>query len=159
VEGFLTMQWHDPRLALTGSRANGALRTLNVEESWTPPIEAANLISHRRGLFVLQANDNGDVKYVERADLAVSTSYSLRDFPFDTQLLDLRIEPFLPSVSEIRFASEPLSWTGNDVEGEAGLAAWDIHGLRYRIIDVQPKGAMPSRPQAFQVEVKRRTGF
>jgi hypothetical protein len=160
VEGYLTMQWHDPRLALTASQANGAPRTLNAEETWTPPIEAANLISHRRGLFVLQANDNGDVKYVERADVTLSTSYSLRDFPFDTQLLDIRIEPFLPSVSEIRFASEPLSWTGNDAKGEAELAAWDIRGLRYSIVDIQPKGAMPSRPQAlFQVEVKRRTGF
>jgi hypothetical protein len=160
VEGYLTLQWHDPRLVLTGSRANGALRTFDVEEIWTPPIEAANLISHRRGLFVLQANDNGDVKYVERADVTVSTSYSLRDFPFDTQLLDLRIEPFLPSASEVRFASQPLAWTGHDSEGEAGLAAWDIHGLRYSTINVPPKGDMPSRPQAlFQVEIKRRTFF
>ena len=160
VEAYLTMQWHDPRLVLTGAQAKGAARTVNLEEVWTPPIETANLISHRRGSSVLQVNDNGDVKYVERADVTVSTSYSLRDFPFDTQLLDLRIEPFLPSASEIRFASQPLAWTGHDGEGDAGLAAWDIHGLRYSVVDVPAKGALPSRSQAlFQVEVKRRTFF
>lgn len=161
MEGYLTLQWHDPRLALDGPQATGATRTLSLDEVWTPPIEATNVISHRAGSFVLQANDSGDVRYVERTDATVSTSYSLRDFPFDTQFLDIRIEPFLPSVSEVKFAPQPLSWTGRDVEREAGLAAWEIHGLRYSTSNVKAEGSsMPARPQAlFEIEVKRRSEF
>src|SRR5262249_44687066 len=65
VEGYFTVEWDDPRLALPeASRVSGHLRKLNENDLWTPPLETANMISHRRGLFELTADDAGHVHYM-----------------------------------------------------------------------------------------------
>jgi neurotransmitter-gated ion-channel len=97
VEGYLTVEWDDPRLALPqGLRVPGHIRKLNPDELWSPPLETANMISHRRNSFELTVDDNGHLRYVERTDTTVSAYYSLRKFPFDTQTLEFQIEPLCP---------------------------------------------------------------
>lgn len=159
-EGYLTLEWRDPRLALPEAiRSKDHRRTLKPDTIWTPAIETANLISHRPSQSVLEADDDGNLRYVERSDTTISTSYALRKFPFDSQLLEIRVEPFLPSASEIRFASKPANWTGIDLQN-SGLAAWTVEGLHYQTLQTPPEGAIPALPRAlFQIHIQRRSGF
>jgi len=159
-EGYLTLEWRDPRVALpAAARSKDHRRTFNPDALWTPAIETANLISHRPSQSLLEADDDGNLRYVERSDTTISTSYELRKFPFDSQLLEIRVEPFLPSASEIHFASKPANWTGIDLQN-SGLAAWTVEGLRYETSDAPPEGAIPARPRAvFHIHIARRSGF
>jgi hypothetical protein len=161
VEGYFTVEWDDPRLALPlAARVPGHLRKLNEEEIWTPPIETANMISHRRSLSELTVDDSGRMRYVERTDTTVSADYSLRKFPFDTQTLEFQIEPFMPAAQEFTFADQPASPTGNASGVDAGLAAWEIAELHYQTRQVEGEHGMPTRQQAlFRFLIKRHSGF
>ena len=161
IEGYFTVEWDDPRLALPEeSRVQGHLRKLNPDDLWTPPLETANMISHRRNSFELTADDSGHLRYVERTDTTVSAYYSLRKFPFDSQTLEFEIEPFMPAAQEFTFASRPASPTGSDSAAAAGLAAWEIKALRYTTRHVESRSGMPARSQAlFQVIIRRHSGF
>jgi hypothetical protein len=60
VEGYFPVEWDDPRLALPEkSRVPSHLRKLNPDHLWTPPLETANMISHRRNSFELTVDDSG----------------------------------------------------------------------------------------------------
>jgi hypothetical protein len=161
VEGYFTVEWDDTRLALPEkSRVPGHLRKLNPDDLWTPPLETANMISHRRNSFELVVDDSGHLRYVERTDTIVSADYSLRNFPFDTQTLEFQIEPFMPAARELTFAGHPASPMGHDSAADAGLAAWEIKGLQYKVRQVEGESGMPSRSQAlFQVVIRRHSGF
>lgn len=163
AEGYFTLRWRDPRLALPAdSPTPGHLREFSIGDIWAPGIETANLVSHSKGNSLLEVDDDGNVRYTERFDTTISSSYALRGFPFDRQLLRFNIEPFLPKVSEISFADTPADWTGIDLDLKAtsGLAAWKILDLNYHASEVAASGPLPARPRAaFELRVARRSGF
>jgi hypothetical protein len=160
AEGYLTLEWRDPRLALPdAARVPSHIRRFSPSDLWTPPLETSNLISHRAGNTLLEVDDAGNVRYVERSDTVVSNPYSLRSFPFDSQTLSFFIEPFLPAASDIQFAAKPASWTGLNLETH-GLAAWDVRRLDYHVSQIPQSG--PIRPHSaaiFQIDIHRRSGF
>jgi len=80
VGGYLTGKWLDPRLALPAGTSNekneaAPARSFRVEEIWTPPIEAANSVSHKTNSYSLQVDNSGEVTYVERFDAVLSNDY------------------------------------------------------------------------------------
>jgi hypothetical protein len=160
AEGYLTLEWRDPRLVLPdAARTSNHIRRFSPSDLWTPPLETANLISHRAGNILLEADDQGNVRYVERSDTVVSNPYSLRRFPFDSQTLTFYIEPFLPATPEIQFAAKPASWTGLNL-GNHSLAAWDVRDLTYRLEQLPQSGPIPPHSAAiFQIDIRRRSGF
>jgi hypothetical protein len=101
VGGYLIGRWNDPRLGLPSSRNSDGSddrkpeRVLRAEDVWTPAIEAANSISHKTNSYVLEADKNGEVTYIERFDAVLSNDFALRKFPFDTQVLGFEFQPFL----------------------------------------------------------------
>jgi Neurotransmitter-gated ion-channel ligand binding domain len=176
VGGYLTGKWQDPRLILTTDPTNGdqttgdrssdrgnqgkTTRSFRVEDLWTPPIEAANSVSHKTNSYSLEADANGTVTYVERFDAVLSNDYELRKFPFDTQVLQFEFQPFLSSVSDIRFAAQALPSTGISPEQHTELAAWRIKDLRYTAEKVTSDRFVPAAREAlFQIVIERRSGF
>jgi Neurotransmitter-gated ion-channel ligand binding domain len=159
VAGYLFAKWIDPRLKTTaGDKA--AIRAFKLEELWTPPIEAANSISHKMNAYTLQADGNGVVNYVERFDAVLSGGYRLRQFPFDTQALRMDFQPFLTQASEFRFADRALSSTGINLDNETELAAWRLKDLKYTTETLNIKAfGTDVRQAVFQVMVARRSGF
>jgi hypothetical protein len=165
VGGYLTAQWTDPRLAVrSGSLevktdANITSRAFRSEDLWTPPIEAANSISHRTNSYTLEADQNGVVTYVERFDSTYSNSYPIRKFPFDQQVLRFEFQPFLASGSAIRFAEKPLP-TAISAQQHIDLAQWRIQDLRYSAETLTGDGIVPPiREALFQIFIERRSGF
>jgi Neurotransmitter-gated ion-channel ligand binding domain len=176
VGGYLTGKWQDPRLILTASPTSGdqtsadrssdrgnqgkTTRSFRVEDLWTPPIEAANSVSHKTNSYSLEADANGTVTYVERFDAVLSNNYELRKFPFDTQVLQFEFQPFLSAVSDIRFAAQALPFTGISPEQHTELAAWRIKDLRYTAEKVTSDRFVPAAREAlFQIVIERRSGF
>ena len=154
VGGYLIGVWQDPRLALpvdarseqTGSSTASVTtpRTFRVEDIWTPPIEAANSVSHKTNSYLLEADRTGKVTYVERFDAVLSNEYALRKFPFDTQVLRFEFQPFLSAASGIQFAAQALPSTGISPEQHTELAAWQIKDLRYTTEKVAGNSFVPA---------------
>jgi hypothetical protein len=161
VGGYLTARWLDARLALSKDKADApASRNFRPEDIWTPAVEAANSISHRTNQYFLSADRNGVVTYIERFEAVLSSDYDLRKFPFDTQQLQVEIQPFLSAASEIRFAPEPLASTGISPEQHTDLAAWQFKNLQYSAEKVAHVPSFPAGNEAlFQLKVTRRGGF
>lgn len=165
VAGYLTSRWNDPRLALPVDGAAddqvepNATRAFQIEDIWTPPIEAVNSISHKRNSYSLVVNRNGTVTYVESFDAVLSNLYALRRFPFDSQVLQLEFQPFLSSVTEVQFAPQALP-TAISPDKHVELAAWHIQDLRYLPEKVTGDSVAPATRKAlFQIGIKRRSGF
>jgi hypothetical protein len=161
VGGYLTARWLDARLALPKDQADArATRNFRVEELWTPAIEAANSISHKTSQYFLAADRNGTVTYIERFEAVLSSEYDLRKFPFDIQELQFEIQPFLSAASEIRFAPQPLAFSGISPEQHTELAAWQFKDLQYSAEKVTHVPSFPAGNEAlFQLMVTRRSGF
>jgi hypothetical protein len=164
VGGFLTGQWHDPRLALGGlvSREDQQQgpRSFRIENLWAPAIEDANGVSQKSNQYSLEADRNGTVTYRERFDAVYSNDFALRKFPFDTQVLRFEYMPFLSSGSQIRFAPQALPFTGMSPKQHTELAAWHLEDLRYTTDKVYLDPFQPdSREALFQVTATRRSAF
>jgi Neurotransmitter-gated ion-channel ligand binding domain len=159
VGGFLTGQWHDPRLVLREDQPQG-IRAFRLEDLWAPAIEGANVISHKTNQYSLEADKNGTVTYRERFDTVYSNDFQLRKFPFDTQVLQFEYLPFLSSVSQIRFAPQALHFTGISPDQHTELAAWHFEDLRYTSDKVYlDPFQVDSREALFQLTATRRSAF
>lgn len=165
VGGYLTAKWHDSRLASSADQLSDtsgtekAARAFRVENLWTPPIEAANSISHRASSYLLEADRTGAVTYVERFDSVLSNSYTLRKFPFDRQVLIFELQPFLASASGIRFALQALH-IGMSPQRNTELAAWRIQDIRYTAGKLTRDQTFAATDEAlFQIYIERRFGF
>lgn len=164
LDGYLIARWHDPRLAAAGGEnsrnGNDRVRKFRMEDIWTPPIEAANSISHKINSYSIEADKNGDVTLIERFNSVLSNTYALKKFPFDTQLLQVEYEPFLSAQPEIQFASGTLPGTGFRERGHIDLAAWRVQDVRYVTETVAKDGSLPEGKEAlFQITIHRRPGF
>ncbi len=163
VGGYLSAQWQDPRLALPSSDRSDepkTSRSFRAEEIWTPPIEAANSISHKTNSYSIEADAKGTVTDVERFDAVLSNDYELRKFPFDTQILRFKFQPFLSAASEIQFTAKPLPSTGISPAQHTELAAWRIKDLRYTSGKALSDGFLPAQSEAsFEIVMERRSGF
>jgi hypothetical protein len=159
VGGFLTGQWHDPRLVLREDQPQG-IRAFRMEDLWVPAIEGANVISHKTNQYSLEADKNGTVTYRERFDAVYSNDFQLKKFPFDTQVLRFEFLPFLSSVSQIHFSPKALPFTGISPDQHTELAAWHLEDLRYTTdkVYLDPSQA-DSREALFQLTVTRRSAF
>jgi len=163
VGGYLMAKWKDPRLALPADqnqKNEEATRTLHVEDVWTPPIEAANSVSHKTRSYFMEVDRNGLVTYTEAFNAVLSNNYDLRKFPFDTQILQFEFQPFLSSSSAIQFAAQPLPSTGITSEQHTELAAWRVQRLQYTAEKMTSGGIVPATREAlFQIVIERRSGF
>ena len=163
VGGYLTAKWKDPRLALPldqDRNDEATTRTLRVEDVWTPPIEAANSVSHKTRSYFMEVDRNGLVTYTEAFNAVLSNNYDLRKFPFDTQVLQFEFQPFLSSSAAIQFAAQPLPLTGITSEQHTELAAWRVKRLQYTAEKMTSDEIVPATREAlFQVVIERRSGF
>jgi hypothetical protein len=164
VGGYLIGKWKDARLALPPNLVEPSeqnpVRVFRVEDVWTPPIEAANSISHKTNSYVLEADRNGEVTYIERFDAVLSSDFALRKFPFDTQVLSFEFQPFLSPSAMIRFPPQALPSTGISAEQHTELAAWHVKELRYNVEKIVKNGLIPETGEAlFQIVIERRSGF
>jgi hypothetical protein len=127
VDLFVDVTWQDPRLAVLEELRTGKNRRVPLEEIWTPRL----LIVNDRGLSihlprVAEVDDLGNVNTQQRVSGELSTDLLFADFPFDTQVLPIRIVTYSYSTDDLHFSLD------NQIRGD--VESFSAEGWRFRII-------------------------
>jgi len=131
IDGYLFTRWNDPRLAFVSKGPDDLVRSYKPGEIWSPRLEIVNATAPReRHDTSISVAPNGDVTYVERFNAELSARFGLRRYPFDTQILEIFIHPFLPDGNTITFTlSHAEVWAASEFNTYSSLAQWDLQVL------------------------------
>jgi hypothetical protein len=89
---FLWYAWHDPRLALKDAGDTGEPRIFSYQQIWHPVIEIFNQRDLKaRYDEMLRVDAAGNVQFIQRYTGDLSTPLQHKDFPFDSQELEILI--------------------------------------------------------------------
>lgn len=161
VTGYIFAKWRDPRLQLPPSSAAAAnsTRKFTDAELWTPAIESENSVGNKRTSYTLEVDPNGMVTYTQHFDGTFSTAFSLRQFPFDHQVLRMEYLPFYRTGNEFRFSPKPLLLTGVKGGKYTELGAWHLNGFDYSTDKIDDREGGESTRAVFQMTIARRSRF
>lgn len=154
VDIFALISWQDPRLAIPEHARSGRIRTIPLEEIWTP----RGLIVNDRGLDfqlprIADVDELGNVNYRQRVSGPLAADLDFSEYPFDVQRLPIELVSYKYSPDEVRFTSN-----SGIVRTKESFSA---EGWRLRILDpVIDEVAVPShgivRPRlTFFIEAER----
>lgn len=107
---YLSFRWHDARLAFEGGEARRYLEDDAVERlrtMWWPQLEFVNTADpHVTNRALLIAPD-GTATYQLGLTSEFRTNLDLRQFPFDRQTLEVKVESFTWTDDEMVFVVDP----------------------------------------------------
>jgi hypothetical protein len=117
------LRWKDPRLAATARGGSLEDCSFALSEIWNPAV----IIVNRRGADPSGDGDadidaEGTVEYVRRVYGTFSSPMILRDFPFDTQRLRMRLASIEYGLEDVIFVTDE---SPNRLAGMS-VAGWDI---------------------------------
>jgi hypothetical protein len=158
VDMFVNIAWQDPRLALPGDERTGQIRTLPMTDIWTP----RGLIVNDRGLspqlpMVADVDGLGNVVYRQRLAGELAVDLDLKEFPFDTQQLLIKVISYHYSPDEVQFSSNTK--IASDTEAFS-VAGWSFKLLETDIGEFSIPAIGVVRPQVvFAVEAQRKSMY
>ena len=94
--------WRDPRLAEPSRGDSYAFCRLPIDGFWIPEPEIENLrdLKEKRGGYLL-IDGKGNVLLMQQLTLTIFNQMDSREFPFDRQILQLRLQPLFASAKEM----------------------------------------------------------
>jgi len=135
LKGNLELTWKDTRLAFDPSDKGsdyllyqGTFQFLEVYQGWWPQLVAANGVGEipMQGVS-LKIMADGTVTMVQEISAVLKNSMNLRKYPFDSQKLELILEPLSFFSSEVKLISSPEM---TDMpRHHLKIAGWDLLGL------------------------------
>jgi len=129
LDGYLTENWHDDRLKYSQPPGSVHFRTYRDDEVWYPRLSMMNAAEPRSKFDVtIRAQPDGQITYMERFVVILSTKFNVGRFPFDSQNLIVDLQPTLADREFIRLSADPTLLRLNRAE-YVGMAQWDIRGL------------------------------
>jgi hypothetical protein len=162
LTGYLELSWHDPRLALPAAERDAARRRpwrrLDGSKLWTPRVFFENALEQPRPHAepVIEVDPDGKVSSWSVVSGKFSTPMQLRRFPFDRQVLTVRIGSFEDeTLMRFRVKNE-LVMVGDG----AFLTDWTIRQPAARVDSHRYVPGQETYPRfLYQVEVERRSTF
>lgn len=158
VDLMVSARWSDPRLAFAAEEAGTRQMTVPASEVWTPELMALNQRGYESFMpDVVRVAADGSVQYLRRFQATLASTLELRDFPFDSQILPIRLVAYRYSPEELalEFARERFWFLG-----EASVSGWQ---LRPGMIEMQPFSVPSTDGQfaaiTFNFEAERETGY
>ena len=129
ISGYLFMTWKDPRLAF--SPAGGDTdRSYNPDSIWVPHVFLVNATAQREKTNInIRGDPDGTIHYLELFKAELTTSFYLEPFPFDTESLEMFVEPLLDERDTITLEYDNQVG-GVGTEPFVELAQWKILGLQ-----------------------------
>jgi hypothetical protein len=129
ISGYLFMTWKDPRLAF--SPAGGDTdRSYKPDSIWVPQVFLVNATAQREKTNInIRGNPDGTIHYLELFKAELTTSFYLEPFPFDTESLEMFVEPFLDERDTITLEYDDQVG-GVGTEPFVELAQWKILGVQ-----------------------------
>lgn len=128
VDMFVRMAWKDSRLASGEHGGSGQVRTVPLDEIWTP----RGFIVNDRGLSfqfprIADVDGLGNVTYRQRVSGPLAADLHFGEFPFDVQRLPIHVVSYKYSPDEVRITSN---------SGIVGAGtSFSAEGWRLRILD------------------------
>jgi len=128
ISGYLFMTWKDPRLAYS-SAASAAQRTYDPGSIWLPRVILINATDQRDKVSVnVRGDPDGTIHYLELFQAVLTTSLHLEAFPFDSQSLEVFVQPLLDERDTMTLQYDPPV-SGVGTEPFVDLAQWKILGV------------------------------
>lgn len=125
---YLDLVWKDPRLGFEPKPGEPAFRTFlgdaagdRLVEIWWPDLEFVNTASPDITNRTLYIRSDGTVRYRLGLSGVFRTSLDLRRFPFDEQVLDIRLQSFEGDAELLVFEPESMRMGYNARDDFAGL--------------------------------------
>ncbi len=169
VEGTLTVQWQDDRMAFDpgaeGTRERifqGNYQFTELATGWWPQIVLANESGmYERQAVLLRQRSDGHMTYVEEMNAVAEMPIELRRFPFDREHFQLVFEVLGFSGEEVRLEYDPS--TSGIPERGISIAEWklqDFEGAGGEQGRTFADGGREERSVvAFRLELARNPGF
>lgn len=149
----MMMRWHDPDLAHTGPEPI----SVHLDDIWSPNIQILNqqkLVSPFPRLA--EIHPDGEVIYRQKYWGAFSQPLRLRNFPFDSQQLQI-------TLANVGFAAEKVNLISSPESGISenfSLSDWDVTGWQYQAVDLPfDDGSYRIGGMNFSLDVERDTSF
>ena len=165
LEGYMDMVWCDPTqtfdpddLGWPVAIFDGYEADLKMRGIWGPdivfPNEAGNRETEDKKLTIFP---DGTVEYEEKFSARLEMVYDLRQFPFDSQLLEIEMESFSWSDNEMLLHEQTdRIGFGDDFE----IPEWHTEALRTEIRTIQEiRQNEPFSEMVMEIEITRRSGF
>jgi hypothetical protein len=124
IDFFITVDWHDPRLAVKAGDSGNVGRTLPLEKIWNPQL----LLANQRELEKKQADEvlvkaNGDMHYNQRFTGTIIFGHDLHDFPLDRHELGIMLVARGYDSTEVNL----VGYNGTSGQSKTfSIADWDI---------------------------------
>jgi hypothetical protein len=128
ISGYLMMTWKDPRFAFNAGTP-AEQREYAPGDLWVPRLFFINAVEPRDKANVnIRGDADGTIHYVELFQVELTTSYYLEAFPFDSESLEVYIQPFLDERGMVSLSYD-RKMSGIAKEQFVELAQWQIMGL------------------------------
>ncbi len=129
ISGYLFMTWKDPRLAFSPAGSDTD-RSYNPDSIWVPRVFMVNAVVQREKTNInISGNPDGTIHYLELFNAELTTSFYLEPFPFDTESLEMFVEPFLDERNTMTLEYDKQVG-GVGTEPFVELAQWKILRIR-----------------------------
>jgi hypothetical protein len=129
ISGYLFMTWKDQRLVFNPAGGDTD-RSYKPDSIWVPHVFLVNATVQREKTNIdIRGSRDGTVNYLELFKVELTTSFYLEPFPFDTESLEMFVEPFLDERDTITLEYDNQVG-GVGTEPFVELAQWKILGVR-----------------------------
>ena len=130
ISGYLFMTWKDPRLAFSPAAGGDTDRSYKPDSIWVPHVFLVNATVQREKTNInIRGTPDGTVHYLELFKAELTTSFYLEPFPFDTESLEMFVEPFLDERDTMTLEYDNQV-AGVGTEPFVELAQWKILGVQ-----------------------------
>lgn len=135
---YLEFEWDDPRLAHDGAEellfANDAVDE-RLSSMWWPQIEYVNTAQPAITNQSLEIFPSGHVKHTVGLTSTFRANLDLRRFPFDRQMLEVRIQSFIYDVARLQLVpvERPLGWEHDSTYEELRVTGVDVESREFRL--------------------------
>jgi len=129
---YVEYHWYDPRMAGTDSS-----RTVEIDKAWHPRIQIVNQ-QHLFKTFpeYFEVSSEGHVTYRQRYWGNFSQPLDLKEFPMDSQLLEIQIVAVGYSANEVIFIQNPDEPSG--LADKLSVAEWKVSNWSAEAFNYMP---------------------
>jgi len=158
LEAILYLGWQDDSLIGTERRSySDAVVGDKLKEIWSPTV----VFTHLRGQVLrdaefLEIRPNGMVRYFQEVTLEVQTNIDMQKFPFDTQVLQIKLEGLPQGALHLNFIVDE---TREGLSEVAHLEEWDVTNLGSTIQSVRLYMNIDVPEYVVSIGYERRSGF
>lgn len=136
VTGYLDVSWVDPSLALKPGEPSHGVRRFSSHAIYRPELGFVNAVEpqaeHQGDVYV---DDGGRVSERLRFAHKFSSNLDLLRFPFDRQIVSVRVAPFEPFASNLELVVDPAKVGKSST---ASVTDWSLLGIDATIRRVDP---------------------